>query len=64
MSSKGYLPALVAGFGAAVLTTVPGLREFGCCLIVPLAVFTALLLYRKTLNEDKNISVKTSLAVF
>ena len=61
MSSKGYLPALVAGFGAAVLTTVPGLREFGCCLIVPLAVFTALLLYRKTLNEDKNISVKTSL---
>ena len=61
MSTKGYLPPLVAGFGAAVLSTVPGVREFGCCLIVPLAVFTALLLYRKTLNSDANITVKTSL---
>jgi len=61
MSNKMYLPPLVAGFAAAVLTTVPGVREFGCCLIVPLAVFTALLLYRKTLNGDTNISVKTSL---
>jgi hypothetical protein len=61
MSGKAYLPSLVTGFGAAVLTTVPGVREFGCCLIVPLAVFTALLLYRKTTNRDSNISVKTSL---
>ncbi len=61
MSGKAYLPPLVAGFGAAVLTTVPGVREFGCCLIVPLAVFTALLLYRKTLNRDTNISVNTGL---
>lgn len=61
MSGKAYLPPLVAGFGAAVLTTVPGIREFGCCLIVPFAVFTALLLYRKTLNGNTNISVKTSL---
>lgn len=61
MSGKAYLPSLVTGFGAAVLTTVPGVREFGCCLIVPLAVFTALLLFRKTMNGDSNISVKTSL---
>ncbi len=63
MSNKVYLPPLVAGFGAAVLTTVPGVREFGCCLIVPLAVFTALLLYRKTLNQDTNVTVKTSLLI-
>jgi hypothetical protein len=63
MSSKYYLPSLVTGFGAAVLTTVPGVKEFGCCLIVPLAVFTALLLYRKTLNGDKNLTVKTSLLI-
>ena len=63
MSNKVYLPPLVAGFAAAVLTTVPEVREFGCCLIVPLAVFTALLLYRKTLNGDTNISVKTSLMI-
>jgi hypothetical protein len=61
MSGKTYLPPLVAGFGAAVLTTVPGIREFGCCLIVPLAVFTALLLYKKALNGNTIISVKTSL---
>jgi len=61
MTGKAYLPPLVTGFGAAVLTTIPGVREFGCCLIVPLAVFTALLLYRKTLNGDTDISVKTSL---
>jgi hypothetical protein len=63
MSRNYYLPSLVAGFGAAVLTTVPGIKEFGCCLIVPLAVFTALLLYRKTLNEETNLSVKTSLLI-
>jgi len=63
MSSKGYLPPLVAGFGAAVLTTVPGIKEFGCCLIVPLAVITALLLYSKTLNHNTEISVKTSLII-
>ncbi len=63
MSSKAYLPSLVTGFGAAVLTTVPGVREFGCCLIVPLAVLTAMLLYKKTLNGDTNISVKTGLLI-
>lgn len=63
MSSKFYLPSLVSGFGAAVLTTIPGFKEFGCCLIVPLAVFTALLLFRKTLNNDKNLTVKTSVLI-
>lgn len=63
MSNKTYLPSLVAGFGAAVLTTVPGVREFGCCLIVPLAVLNALLLYKKTINNDTSISVNTGLLI-
>ncbi len=63
MSSKAYLSSLVTGFGAAVLTTVPGVREFGCCLIVPLSVFTALLLYRKALNSNVNLTIKTSLLI-
>ena len=63
MSNKTYLPSLVAGFGAAVLSTVPGVREFGCCLIVPLAVLTAMLLYKKTLSEDNIISVNTGLLI-
>lgn len=32
-----YFPTLVLGFSAAVLTTVPGVKNFACCLIVPLA---------------------------
>lgn len=63
MSSKTYLSSLVTGFGAAVLTTVPGVREFGCCLIVPIAVLTALLLYKKSLNEDTIITVNTGLLI-
>lgn len=63
MSNKLYLPSLVTGFGAAVLTTVPGIKEFGCCIIVPLAVFTALLLYRKTSNSAIKLSSKTSLLI-
>ena len=63
MPNKNYLPSLVTGFGAAVLTTVPGVREFGCCLIVPLAALTALLLYKKTLNGDSSISVSTGLLI-
>lgn len=63
MSSKLYLPSLVAGFGAAVLTTVPGVKAVGCCIVVPLAVFTALLLLRKTISDNQNLSVKTSLSI-
>lgn len=44
---KQILPALVCGFGAAVLTTVPGLKNFGCCLIVPAAAYFSLYLDRR-----------------
>ncbi len=32
-----YFPTFVLGFAAAVLTTVPGVKNLACCLIVPLA---------------------------
>lgn len=35
--NQKYSPALVCGFGAAVLMTLPGLKSFSCCLIVPFA---------------------------
>lgn len=41
------MPALVCGFGASVVTTVPGIKNFGCCLIIPVAVYLALFLDRK-----------------
>ncbi len=47
ISKKYFLPALVTGFGAAVLTTVPGIKSFACCLIMPAASLTAVLLYQK-----------------
>ena len=63
MSNKIYLPPLVTGFGAAVLTTVPGVKEFGCCLLVPLAVIMALLLFRKSINNDESISIQQALLI-
>ncbi len=44
---KRVFPALVCGFGAAVLTTIPGLKNFGCCLIVPAAAYFSLYLDRR-----------------
>ena len=47
MDRKRIFPALVCGFGAAVLNTVPGIKNLGCCLIVPLAAVFALFLDHK-----------------
>ena len=47
MTSKTYIAPLVCGFAAAVLSIVPGLRAFACCLLVPLAAFFSLSLDRK-----------------
>lgn len=48
---KNILPALVCGFAAAVLTTIPGLKEFGCCLVIPLAGGFSLFLDLKMNNS-------------
>lgn len=40
-------PALVCGFAAAVLTIIPGLKSFACCLIIPFAVYMALKINQK-----------------
>lgn len=47
MNKNKYLPTLVCGFGAAVLSTVPGIKNFSCCLIVPAAAAISILLDRK-----------------
>ncbi len=56
MNSNKYLPPLVCGFGAAVLTTVPGIKSFGCCLIVPFAAFLSLYLHQKVTGHYAKIS--------
>jgi len=59
--NKDYLPAIVAGFGAAVLTTIPGFKNFGCCLLVPAASIVALVLYNKTNRLNEKIAVNKAI---
>lgn len=56
---KKYLPALTAGFGASVFTTIPGLKDLACCLLVPAASFMALFLYKKVNAIDERIPAST-----
>ncbi len=62
MDRKNLFPTLVAGFGAAVLTTVPGIKNFACCLIVPMAVIVALYLDVRINKSILPVTVKTALA--
>jgi len=57
MIFKKYLPALVAGFGAAVLSTVPGIKNFSCCLLVPGAAVISVLLDKKINQSNQKIQL-------
>ncbi len=61
MSSKKYLPSLVCGFGAAVLTTVPGIKSFGFCLLIPAAAVLSLFLHRKVTMSHADIDTGTAI---
>ncbi len=52
MNSHKYFPPLVCGFGAAVLSTLPGVKSVGCCLVIPLAAWFSLILNEK-INKVK-----------
>jgi len=61
MTYKKYLPTLVCGFGAAVLSTVPGIKNFSCCLLVPTAAAISILLDKKITHSNEKISIGKSL---
>ncbi|MCH7972774.1 MAG: hypothetical protein IH949_02590 [Bacteroidetes bacterium] len=61
MNSNKYLPILVCGFGAAVLTTVPYIKSFSCCLIIPGASFAALYLNLRVNNLSLPITTKSAI---
>ena len=61
MSSKKYFPSLVCGFGAAVLTTVPGIKSFGFCLLVPAAAVLSLFLHQKVTGSNSDIDSGTAI---
>jgi Na+-driven multidrug efflux pump len=47
-----FLPSLITGFGVGVLSFVPGIKNLGCCFLLPVAAFFAVYLYRKSTNTD------------
>ena len=53
-----FISPLVCGFGASVLTIIPGLKEIGCCLIIPSAAALSLYLYQKSNKSTEIISGK------
>lgn len=59
--NKKYLPALVCGFGAAVLTTVPGMEGIACCLLVPVASGISIVLYKKSQQGILKIETGTGI---
>lgn len=58
---KKYLPTLICGFAAAVLTTIPGLKNISCCLIIPFAAGFSLYLHQKINGLVEKISTGTAI---
>lgn len=58
---KKYLPSLVAGFIAGVLSVVPFIKSFACCLIVPAAAYFSIVLYRRAENLDEKMPTKKAI---
>lgn len=60
--NKKYLSALVCGFGAAVLTTIPGVQTIACCLLVPIASAISIFLYKK--SQQDLLKIQTGTGIF
>lgn len=55
--------AVVCGFGAAVLGTIPGVKTVGCCLLMPAATILSLYFYLRITSFSERISVKTAMFI-
>ena len=62
MDIKKYLPSIVTGFGAAVLSTIPGIKSLSCCLLVPAAAYLSLHLYNKSTGDRSAIQLNKALS--
>jgi len=54
-------PAIVCGFGAAALSTIPGVKSLGCCIILPAATVLSLYFYLRITSFSQSISVKSAM---
>jgi hypothetical protein len=58
MTNSKYISPLVVGFVAAVLTVVPVIKSLGCCLLIPLAAYIALMLDQKANSDYSKLEIK------
>jgi len=58
---KKIFPMLIAGFSAAVLSIIPILKGFSCCLLIPFASVFALFLDSKANRTPDKITLKKSI---
>ncbi len=57
--NKKYLAALVCGFAASVLTTIPGLKGIACCTLIPIASGFSIFLFKKSQQDIFKIGTGT-----
>ena len=62
MNFKKYMPSIVAGFGAAVLSTIPLIKSMSCCLVVPGAAIFSLYLYNSSMGGNSPIQLNKALS--
>ena len=58
MTNSKYISPLVLGFIAAVLTVVPLIKSLGCCLLIPIAAYLALMLDQKANSDYSKLEIK------
>ena len=58
---KKYFPTFITGFAASVLSIVPGIKSFSCCLIVPGAAILALILDQKVNKSSERIRINKAI---
>ncbi|HSP88414.1 MAG TPA: DUF4199 domain-containing protein [Ignavibacteriaceae bacterium] len=61
VSSKIYISPLVCGFGVGVLSIIPELKTFACCLLVPAAAFFSLYLNQKINRSEERITSRQAI---
>lgn len=60
---KKYISAFISGFGAGVLQIVPTVKNFSCCLIIPVASYIAIILERRASGSTERMSTKRGLMI-
>lgn len=63
MLFRKYSAAIVCGFGASVLSIVPGLKDLTCCLLVPASAILAVFLDQRLLKNFEKIKSSSGIII-